>query len=316
MRTLCVVSTLYNSKPTVVEFLERLDGAVSKLDFVSIQLVLVDDGSDDLCADEIRSYAPRSFDILLLTLSRNFGHHKAILAGLGEADADVVVLLDSDLEEPPELIPNLLTKFDDLALDALHGVQSERRRRGPMDSVYSSAYSVLGLSARTEIPRNISTLKAMNRRYVDAVLEYGEQDPSFSSLLSLVGFRQATFKFSKLDRSRSVYTLRKRFKNFSNALFGHLNIAFRLTLAMLTTLSLSFLATLVYLVNVAFSGTPPPGYLSLAVIMLFGFMIVALVLLVFAVYLERIHLEVLGRPRVHVREREVFRRQRGGEWRE
>jgi len=306
--TLCVVSTLYGSEERVQEFLRRTDCALDGLDFSEIRVVLIDDGSNDRSVDRALSYEPSRFDLEVVCLSRNYGHHKAIFTGLGECREDTVVLLDSDLEEPPELIPRMLEKFAGDDLDVLYGVQRVRRDRGLLDRLSLVGYRILESSKRTKVTRNLCTMRVMNARYVAALLEYREQNPSFSLISKLVGFRQGVFEVDKGDNGVSVYSWRKRFKNFANALIGHVDLGFRVALVALLLLISMLVAAVAIIFPRALTGEPPSGYLSIIAVSLFGFASIAVVLFVFAIYLERIYREVLGRPRVHVQDRAIIRR--------
>ncbi len=123
---LSIVTTLYRSRLTIEEFVQRAIAAAEAITD-DIELVIVDDGSPDDSAAIVRKSVDADPRILLVELSRNFGHHRAMLAGLEQARGDLVFLIDSDLEEPPELLSEMADVLREKSVDCVYGLQQSAR---------------------------------------------------------------------------------------------------------------------------------------------------------------------------------------------
>ena len=175
---LSVITTMYRSEPYIEEFYRRVVKTIQKLGIKSYEIVFVDDGSpDDSRGVALRLYA-RDPNVVVVDLSRNFGHHKAIMTGLSYTRGRRIFLLDCDLEEDPELLEQLVTEMDQRGCDVVFGVQQERRG-GWFDRITGDLYYHIMNALLYEdqvFPRNIFTLRLMKRRYVDSLLLHRERE--------------------------------------------------------------------------------------------------------------------------------------------
>lgn len=204
-----VVSTLYKSSPFVGEFLARIRSEVEKLT-LDYEVVLVDDGSPD---DALRiALAQVSIDprIKVVELSRNFGHHKAMMTGLDHAIGDIVYLIDVDLEEPPELLGVFYEKLTRESLDVVYGFQGSRKGRIGERFLGWMAWKMLGAVLQIKVPRNHSTVRLMTRDFVSALVRHRESKTAIGGLWVMTGFRQAGIPFEKGSRNQSSYSFRSR----------------------------------------------------------------------------------------------------------
>jgi putative glycosyltransferase len=203
---LSIVSTLYGSAGHVDEFHRRISAAASRLtdDF---EIIFVNDGSPDASLDLAVSLFRRDAHVKVVDLARNFGHHKAMMTGLAEACGDLVFLIDSDLEEEPEL----LTVFNDAlrghGADVVYGVQSERRG-GIGERVGGWLFFKIfnGLSDWPIAP-NVVTVRLMTRQYVSALVSHRERETMIAGLWAITGFNQVAFPIKKHSSSTSTYRL-------------------------------------------------------------------------------------------------------------
>lgn len=205
-----IVATLYCSAEYIAEFYQRASKSAHELVGDSYEIVLVNDGSPDhslQLAVEISKADPR---VVVVDLSRNFGHHKAMMTGLAHAKGDHVFLIDSDLEEEPEWLLSFADQMKREHCDVVYGVQESRK--GGLFERWSGAwfYYLLVRMASIKIPANTVTARLMSRRYVDALLMHEEREVFLAGLFSLVGFEQKPQSIKKHSTSESTYTLARK----------------------------------------------------------------------------------------------------------
>ncbi|MBA3671402.1 MAG: glycosyltransferase family 2 protein [Gemmatimonadaceae bacterium] len=213
---LSIVSTLYLSAGHVEEFYRRVSVAADVLT-PSWELILVDDGSPDASlalAIEIMRIDPR---VRVIELSRNFGHHRAIMTGLAHARGALVYLTDSDLEEAPELLHRFHAEMSGTGDDVVYGVQASRKG-GMLERMTGWVfYRLFNLLASSPVPANLVTSRLMTARYVRALVSHREQEMFLGGLMAITGFRQRPIIVAKSSRGETTYTLRRRVALFVNS---------------------------------------------------------------------------------------------------
>jgi putative glycosyltransferase len=298
---LSVVTTLYRSAAYLPAFYERVSREAQRLTD-DYELVFVNDGSPDYSlavALELYRADPR---VRVVDLSRNFGHHQAMMAGLATAQGDLVFLLDCDLEEAPELLGQFHATLTDAEADVVYGVQ-DTRKGGLFERLSGRLfYAVFNWLSETRIPENLTTARLMTRRYVDALLQFGERELVISGLWVLAGFKQVPQVVTKHAKRKSSYTLGRKLDLLVNAVtsFSSRPLILVFYLGWLI-MSLSGLGALALIVRVLFFGDFLAGWPSLIVsIWLMGGMII-FCLGILGIYLARVFSESKQRPRVIVR---------------
>ena len=214
---LSIVATLYRSAPYIEEFVARVAEtapAVAENDF---EIVLVNDGSPDnslALAVELSRANPH---LVIVDLSRNFGHHQAMMTGLEHASGELVFLIDSDLEEDPELLADFHQTMTQQGCDVVYGVQ--KHRKGSWFERWSGElyYTLFSLLTNIDHPRNICTVRLMSRRYVDALLQFQEREMVISCLWVLAGFSQVSQPIRKRSKGQSSYNITRKFGHLTNA---------------------------------------------------------------------------------------------------
>ncbi len=296
---LSIITTLYYSEPYIDEFYRRITASVLKITS-DYELIYVNDGSPDQVLDLALAQQQNDKKITILDLSKNFGHHQAGMNGLAQATGEYIFLIDCDLEEAPELLEEFWQKFSQQGnLDVLYGVQEYRKGKWFEQLSGSFFYSLFNSLSTVQIPRNMLTIRLMNRRYVTALLEYQEKNLFLGGLMSHIGFEQQATYVKKLSKANRSYTLRKQFSLFSTSIVAFssqpLFVILYLGVLMIALASLS--VTWLFL----FSAT---GLTELQIILLsLGFLsgIIISCTGILAVYLAKIHEEVKQRPRTHIK---------------
>jgi putative glycosyltransferase len=196
---LSIVSTMYRSAPFIETFCARMVRA-AELETDAFEILLVNDGSPDeslQIALALRRNDPR---IKVVDLSRNFGHHAAIVAGLEQARGERVFLMDCDLEEQPEWLPQFRERLEASGADVVFGVQSERIASFWSNLFGGMFWSLMRRISSVDLPHNPMTCRLMTRRYVDALLEVGDRVLYLASVFAWTGFRQESLALKKQPR--------------------------------------------------------------------------------------------------------------------
>ena len=215
---LSIVGTLYYSAPFLREFYERVSGVAKKLCDEDYEIIFVNDGSPDeslLIAIDLFKEDPH---VRIFDLSRNFGHHQAMLTGLEKARGQKVFLIDTDLEERPEYLEDFNRELECTGCDVVYGVQDDRK--GGWFERWSGAlaYFIFGQLIDVEHPKNVVTMRLMKRSYVNALLEFKEYEVTISFLWAITGFDQRPQVIRKLKRMGTSYSFGKKFDHFINAI--------------------------------------------------------------------------------------------------
>ncbi len=302
MMELSIVSTLYYSAPYLESFYQRVRDAATRLNH-RFEIILVNDGSPDASLETALRLQLQDRRIRIIDLSRNFGHHKAMMTGLMHARGEMVFLIDSDLEEEPELLESFYQKYLESHPDVVFGVQ--RKRKGDFFERLSGAIFFKAFNALSThpLPRNVITARLMTRKYVDALVRHQERETLIAGLWVLTGFEQVPVTVTKSSRRKSSYSLRKRISHFVNAItsFSNKPLVFIFYLGCLILL-LSTIAAVDLILRKLFFGTLLVGWASLMVsIWLLGGLTI-FCLGVIGIYLSKVFIEVKQRPYTVIRQ--------------
>ena len=202
-----VVVPVCNEQANLPELRTRLTAALGDHEF---ECILVDDGSTDATAAMVRDFAREDPRFKLVSLSRNFGHQAAIVAGLTFARGRFVALMHADLQDPPELIPDMVRVWRKGA-EVVYGLRTARRERWFTRATAAIFYRIQSRLTKTPMPLDAGDFAVMDRRVVDVIVAIGERHPYVRGLRSWVGFRQVAFPYERERRRRGArkYTVWK-----------------------------------------------------------------------------------------------------------
>lgn len=300
--TLSIVSTLFGSAPHVEEFCRRAGAAALQLVGDDHEIVLVNDGSPDDSLAIAVALCESNPHIVVVDLSRNFGHHKAMMTGMAHARGDQVFLIDSDLEEDPELLLSFSGQLQRENCDVVYGVQTQRKG-GWFERITGQwYYRAFRLLTGLTLPENMVTARLMTRRYVDALLLHEERELDIGGLWLITGFEQRPQPVTKHATSTTTYTLRRKLSLFVNTITSFTSKP--LVYIFYTGLLISFLAglgSLFLVVQRIFLDKPTDGWTSvMASIWLLGGWIILFIGII-GIYLSRMFSEIKRRPYTIVR---------------
>ncbi len=295
--TLSIVTTLYKSSPYVNEFYERISAEAQKITD-DYEIIFVDDGSPDDSLHKVVALHEKDNKVKVIELSRNFGHHKAIMTGLSHARGEYVFLIDSDLEEEPELLSKFWEAYhEEPDTDMVYGIQ--RRRKGGWFERWSGKlfYNFYNFLTDVKIPRNFLTVRLMSKSFVNSLSSFNETELTFSMLIALTGYSSKEIIISKLDHSPTTYSLPKKLSLLLNAITSSTSkpLWMIFNFGLLITFSSTIYAIfLIY--NKLFHHIGIDGWTSVIVaIMFFGGLIIFF-LGIIGIYLAKIFNEVKNRP--------------------
>jgi putative glycosyltransferase len=300
---LSIVATLYRSEAYLAEFHERASRAARQLVGDSYEIVLVNDGSPDNSLELAVWLTHSDAHVVVVDLSRNFGHHKAMMAGLAHARGEQVFLIDSDLEEEPEWLLEFAKIREREGADVVYGVQEARK--GGWFERWSGEffYTLFNWLSHIDHPRNIVTARLMTQRYVRGLLLHSEREMVISCLWVITGFKQYGTRVVKNSSEHTTYTLRKKLSHFVNAVTSFSSVPLRLIFYFGIVVFLVSLLFSAYLVlNKILFAQPLAGWTSVMMsIWILGGMVISFIGII-GIYLSKIFLETKGRPTFIVRD--------------
>ncbi|ETW23774.1 glycosyl transferase [Mycobacterium gastri 'Wayne'] len=295
----CIVPA-YNESECVYELARRLALMFDSEAAYDFEAIIVENGSTDDTMDKLLTISAADPRFKIVQLARNFGMDGGLTAGLNVVDADAVVLMTADLQDPPEFIPEMIRKWEE-GYENVYGLVTERRGTGPIRAMNSRLfYWLAGKVTDERITKNASDFRLVDRKVYEVVRSMDERNRFVRGLFSWVGFKSVGLPMVRPPR----------FAGESKAYsFGVINLAFKgifahsympLRLITMTGFLLSFIAAVavfVFAVRIVFYGELPfHGYGSLICVMLIGFGVVTLFLGVVGEYLGLIYEEVKQRP--------------------
>jgi glycosyltransferase involved in cell wall biosynthesis len=294
-----IVVPFYNESEMIDRLLEKLEEIIRFNSGYRWELILVDDGSTDDSVERLDRARPRfSADMRLIRFSRNFGHQPALIAGLEKTTGDAVIVLDADLQDPPELITQFLQKWRE-GYEVVYGVRNRRDGAGLKRLSYWVFYRIFQQLAEVQVPLDAGDFGLISRRVVDVIKIMREQDVFVRGMRSWVGYRQVGIPYDRPERHAGTtkYRFVRLLKLASSAFFGYSSLPLRFaTVLGLASVSLSLLYGGYSLYGKFIIGQNPPGWTSLVMVILGlgGSQLVSIGIL--GEYVGRTYRQSLNRP--------------------
>jgi putative glycosyltransferase len=302
---LSVVTTMYYSKNYLYEFYSRLITCIENLN-LDYEFIFVDDGSPDKSLETALQLQTRDPKIKVLELSRNFGHHKAIMAGLRESSGDLVFLIDCDLEEPPELLVEFYDKMQRELCDVVFGVQQVRKGQWKEKLFGFIFYKMFNYFAYHKIPENVIMARLMSRDYVNALTSFQEKEFFLAASFVNAGFTQKPVEVQKGSKGSTTYSVSKKIQLMVNAIVSSSNKPLVFVFYIGAFISISVMAGVcgVFYYHF-FIQEMQVGWPSLILSIWFLGGLIILCIGVVGIYLSKVYSETKSRPSVIVRKRYV-----------
>lgn len=298
-KTIALVIPAYNEEACVEELATRLAKVFDSEPAYDFSCIIVENGSVDRTMERLEAIAAKDARFKILQLARNFRMDGGLTAGLSVVNADAVVLMTADLQDPPEFIPTFIRKWEE-GYENVYGVVTKRKGTGPLRTFNSKAfYWLAGKLTDDRLPRNASDFRLLDRKVYEAVRGMEERNRFVRGLVSWVGFKSIGLpmerepRFAGVSNAHSMKVLDLAFKG----IFAHSYKPLRLITAIGFIMSVaSAIALLVLVVKFFAFGVPFNGFGTLIGVMLVGFGLVTLTLGVIGEYVGLIYEEVKQRP--------------------
>lgn len=295
-----VVVPVFNEEAVLKAFFERLAAVTDSIENCVFKVLFVDDGSRDATPRILAELAERDPRVAVVTLARNFGHQVAVTAGLDLCDSDYIIVIDADLQDPPELIADILHALQQ-GHDMVHMVRRDRQA----DSFWKRAtarlfYWTMRRFAVHELPENAGDFKGFNRAVLEAVRQYRERVRFLRGIFATMGFRQTQIAYVRDARyaGRSKYPLHKVVRFAGDAILSYSFVPLRLCLlaGLFCWIGLTVFLTVYVMQRFLWHREPDAKFVALVCLTtgLSGLILVGLGIV--GEYLGRIFLELKGRP--------------------
>ena len=293
-----IVVPVFNEEEVLNEFYKRLTIAMDKLK-EKYEIIFVNDGSIDNSLEIMKKLHSNDKRIKIISFSRNFGHQMAITAGIDYASGEAVVTIDADLQDPPEMIPELIKKWKE-GYDVVYGVRKKREGESFFKKATASIfYRLLNRVTDINIPLDAGDFRLMDRKVVNNLKQIREKNRYIRGLTSWIGFKQigVLYKREKRFAGYTKYPLRKMLKFAFNAIFSFTNFPLKIaTYFGFLVAGLSFLYLIYVLILKIFMNATIQGWASLIVAVLFLGGVQLICIGIIGEYIGRIGEEVKKRP--------------------
>ncbi|HEV2705805.1 MAG TPA: glycosyltransferase family 2 protein [Pyrinomonadaceae bacterium] len=304
-----VVVPCYNEEPVIRETHRRLRLTLETLTELDHEVVYVDDGSSDATAALLRELQAEDEHVRIVLLSRNFGHQMAVTAGLEHAAGDAVVVIDADLQDPPEVIPEMVERWRD-GYHVVYGLRTDREGETRFKLWTAKLfYKLMSRLSRTKIPLEVGDFRLMDSKVVESLRAMPERDRFLRGMISWVGFRQVAVLYRRSPRYAGVtkYSLGKMARFAVDGVVSFSSAPLRLAIwTGFAAIGVALLGIVYALFGRFITGDVVRGWASLFVAVLFMSGVQLICIGLIGEYIGRIYGEVKHRPLYFVQERLGF----------
>lgn len=305
MKLLSIVIPCFNEEEVLPETMRRLKSFCSELKDLEVEMIFVNDGSRDRTIQLLKQYASEDPRIKIINFARNFGHQIAVTAGIDAAAGDAVVLIDADLQDPPEVIHQMIEKWKE-GYDVVYGTRTER----PGESAFKLAtarsfYRILNRLSSVPIPLDTGDFRLMSRAVVDSLRSMPEKDRFVRGMVSWVGFKQVALPYKRAERfaGESKYPLRKMIRFATDGILSFSTKPLQLAVGLGICSAFIALLTILYALFMRiFTNTWVEGWTTLMVAILFIGGVQLICMGILGEYIGRIYNEIKQRPLYIVQE--------------
>lgn len=292
-----VVVPVYNEEENIAVLYSRIINVLEKMG-MEYEIIFVDDGSRDRSSELLDNLATKDNQITVVGLARNFGHQVAISAGLDHARGKAVIVMDADLQDPPEMLPQFIAKWRE-GYDVVYAIREQRPEGWLKRAAYATFYRLLQRVANIEIPLDSGDFCIMSRQVVDQLIRMPERNRFVRGIRSWVGLNQVGLPYKRDARhaGRPKYTFSRLMLLALDGLISFSHTPLRIaSLSGLIISMLSLLLAVFYTVKKLTTGLGPPGFPTLVVAIFFLAGIQLITIGVIGEYIGRIFDEVKQRP--------------------
>ena len=301
MKKISVVIPMYYEEEVADICYKRVVNNLKKLsDKYSYEIIFINDGSKDSTLKILKKIASNDDNVKIISFSRNFGHQAAVIAGIRNVTGDAVIIMDADLQDPPELFEGMIEKWEN-GYDVVYGKRKTRSGESLFKLLTAKAfYNTLNKLSEIEIPKDTGDFRLVDRKVIDVIASLPEHNKFLRGLFSWVGFSQYAYEYNRVNRiaGKTKYPFKKMFKLATDGILSFSAKPLKVVGAIGFFSVIVSIAILVYsIVSFVFKlNSLTPGWTSIMCTMTFIGGIILISLGMIGEYIARIYEESLGRP--------------------
>ena len=301
MKTVSVVIPMYYEEEVAKECYEKVSNVLKNLEEkYDYEIIFVNDGSKDKTLEILENIAKDDKKAKIISFSRNFGHQAAVTAGLKEVSGDAIVIIDADLQDPPELIPQMLELWEQ-GNEVIYGKRKTRKGESAFKLLTAKMfYKTLNALSDVEIPKDTGDFRLVDRKVVDVINSLPEHNKFLRGLFSWVGFKQEAYEYERQERyaGKTKYPLKKMLKLASDGIISFSTKPLKLVGALgIVSIVISIVLLIYALISYIFKlNQLSAGWTSIIVAVTFFAGVQLLSLWIISEYIGRIYDESKGRP--------------------
>lgn len=301
MKRTDIIVPVFNESEGILMFYEETKKAIAQCEGFDFHFIFINDGSNDNTLDVIKKIADRNSKVRYISFSRNFGKEAAIFAGLNASMGDYTILMDSDLQHPPALIPEMLKAVTEEGYDAA----GAKRKTGFFSKAFVSLNNKL---SSVKLQKGATDYMCMSRGYVNAILKLCETQRFSKGLFAWVGFNVRWLDYEQPERitGKSKWNFSKLFKYATDGITSFSTVPLTLVTCFGAIVCfLAFIYILITLIKTWIFGIDVPGYVTTLVVLLFMGGVIILAIGILGEYIGRIYMESKNRPLYVIKETNV-----------
>ena len=300
MKKISVVVPMYYEEEVAKECYTRLKNVLEKIENYNYEIIFVNDGSKDKTLEILKEIAKENKNVKIISFSRNFGHQCAVTAGLRYVTGDAIVIIDADLQDPPELIPEMIKLWEE-GNEVIYGKRKSREGESRFKLLTASMfYKTLNALSDVEIPKDTGDFRLVDRKVVEVINSLPEHNKFLRGLFSWVGFKQKAYEYERKERyaGKTKYPLKKMLKLAQDGIFSFSIKPLKIVGAMgILSVIISIMLFVYAVLSYAFDwNNLVPGWTSLMVTMTFIGGMILISLWMIGEYIGRIYDETKRRP--------------------
>ena len=294
---LSIIVPCLNEENNLIEFKSRIIKVINDLS-ITYKIYFIDDGSTDKSWEIIKNFSSNDKNILGLKLSKNFGHQNAISAGFQYANSDYVLIIDADLQDPPELLFDMYNKISKNNFNVVYAKRIKSNENFFKKFTSKIFYIIFNSLSNIKIPRDTSDFRLIDKKILNEIKKLSEKDIFYRGLIPWMGFKSDFVEFERKNRKQgqSGWTLAKMFNFAITALTSFSSIPIRLSFYLCFLMSIIFIFNSLYALYSYLQNDTVKGWTSIVLIISFFNIIVFFILGIISEYVGKIYTEIKNRP--------------------
>jgi len=303
---LSIILPCFNEEEVILQTFQRL-AKVLKENHYHYEIIAVNDGSSDRTMELLRQISEKNRELKILDFSRNWGHQCAVTAGLNHCSGDLAVIIDADLQDPPEVIPQLIREYEKEDANVVYAVRAVRKGESIFKKLTASIfYQLINFLSDVKFPVNTGDFRLIDRKVIDSFNSMKERDKYIRGMISWMGFKQVPLYYQRDPRAagETKYTFKKMMKLAMNGIFAFSRKPLRLAVSLGVFSIFIGLALAIWVMVKSLTGSPDlvPGWASTIITIIFFGGVQMVTIGILGEYIGGIFDEVKKRPEYIIKE--------------